>query len=371
MRDTLPDIGSFVALGDSFTEGVGDPYPNGAGHPLGLSRLGGQVRRAPRRRPPGPALRQPRGAGQAGGTGRRGAGAPGRGHGARPGQHRGGRQRSAPVPGRSRCARADVRRGDRAAAAASREVLVFTGFDPRAFPLIRLIRGKVAVYNMHLRVIADRRDCRLVDLWSMRVLGDPREWSADRLHLGPDGHRRVALRVCEVMGVTVEDDWREPLPPRLSPEAARSQARCPRPPPGSRRAGSTHAGPGSTPCPGSAGGCAASPPGTAWRPSVPSCCRCSVADPGCHGGNLNAGPRPSQGRPARALGRRLLVRHRPGPAITLRRPGPGVTGPGQVRGIRSSGTPARPAPGGCRRSTAPGPAWRRCSCCACRPPSRR
>ena len=60
---------------------------------------------------------------------------------------------------------------------AASEVLVFTGFDPHAFPLIRLIRGKIAAYNMHLRVIADRRGCRLVDLWSMRVLGDPRDGS--------------------------------------------------------------------------------------------------------------------------------------------------------------------------------------------------
>ena len=116
---------------------------------------------------------------------------------------------------------------------------MFTGFDPHAFPLIRLIRGKVAVYNMHLRVIADRRDCRLVDLWSMRVLGDPREWSADRLHLGPDGHRRVALRTCEVMGLTTDADWREPLPPRLGPEAVRLQAIA-----WPRRAGLTRAGPG-------------------------------------------------------------------------------------------------------------------------------
>ena len=100
------------------------------------------------------------------------------------------------------------------------EVLVFTGFDPRAFPMIRLIRSRVAAYNMHLRAIAGRNDCRLADLWSMRVLGDPREWCADRLHLGPDGHRRVALRACEVMGMSVDADWREPLPPRLSPEAA-------------------------------------------------------------------------------------------------------------------------------------------------------
>ncbi len=91
-------------------------------------------------------------------------------------------------------------------------VLMFTGFDPR-FPVLRLIRGKVAAFNMHLRAIADRHECQLVDLWSMNVLRDPRAWSADRLHLTSEGHRRVALRACEVMGVPVEEDWREPWPP--------------------------------------------------------------------------------------------------------------------------------------------------------------
>ena len=37
-------------------------------------------------------------------------------------------------------------------------------------------------------------------------------WSADRLHLTADGHRRVALRTCEVLGVPVDEDWREPWP---------------------------------------------------------------------------------------------------------------------------------------------------------------
>lgn len=91
-------------------------------------------------------------------------------------------------------------------------VLMFTGFDPR-FPVLRLIRGKVAAFNMHLRAIADRRQCQVVDLWSMNVLRDPRAWSGDRLHLADDGHRRVALRACEVMGVPVNQDWREPWPP--------------------------------------------------------------------------------------------------------------------------------------------------------------
>jgi lysophospholipase L1-like esterase len=91
------------------------------------------------------------------------------------------------------------------------QVLVFTGFDPR-FPVLRLIRGKVAAYNMHLRAIAGRHQCLMADLWSMKVLHDPRAWSADRLHLTPDAHRRVALRACEVVGVPVTADWRERWP---------------------------------------------------------------------------------------------------------------------------------------------------------------
>jgi lysophospholipase L1-like esterase len=95
-------------------------------------------------------------------------------------------------------------------------VLMFTGFDPR-FPVLRLIRGKVAAFNMHLRAIADRHQCHVVDLWSMHVLHDPRAWSADRLHLTADGHRRVALRTCEVLGVPVDEDWREPWPALSQP----------------------------------------------------------------------------------------------------------------------------------------------------------
>jgi lysophospholipase L1-like esterase len=97
--------------------------------------------------------------------------------------------------------------------AAGCRVLVFTGFDPSAFPVIRMLRGKTAAFNMYLRAIADAHDCDIVDLWPMRVLCDRRMWSADRLHLAAEGHRRVALRVCEVVGVPPGDNWREPLPP--------------------------------------------------------------------------------------------------------------------------------------------------------------
>jgi lysophospholipase L1-like esterase len=95
---------------------------------------------------------------------------------------------------------------------AGSQVLILTGFDPRTFPVIRWIRGRVAVYNMHLRAIADRHGCAVVDLWSMPVLCDPRAWSDDRLHLTAEGHTRVALRACEAVGVAPDRDWREPLP---------------------------------------------------------------------------------------------------------------------------------------------------------------
>jgi lysophospholipase L1-like esterase len=93
------------------------------------------------------------------------------------------------------------------------DVVVFTGPDPRKQPVVRRVRGKVAIYNAHLRAIADRHGAKLVDLWAMPVLADLRAWSDDRLHFSPEGHRRIALRAAEVLGVPVADDWRDPLPP--------------------------------------------------------------------------------------------------------------------------------------------------------------
>lgn len=109
--------------------------------------------------------------------------------------------------------------------AAGSELLLFTGVDPRDAPLISRRRGVIATYYLHIRSIADRWGCRLVDLWSMQSLRDWRAWSADRLHLSTEGHRRVAARACEVLGVTAADgdDWRAPWPPatRAALRAAR------------------------------------------------------------------------------------------------------------------------------------------------------
>jgi lysophospholipase L1-like esterase len=98
-------------------------------------------------------------------------------------------------------------------------VLMFTGFDPVGFPVLRLLRGRIAAYNMHLRAIADARGCHLVDLWSMRFLREPAAWSPDRLHLTTESHQRIALRACEVLGVPVPADWRVSAAPAAAPAA--------------------------------------------------------------------------------------------------------------------------------------------------------
>ncbi|MDQ3405763.1 MAG: SGNH/GDSL hydrolase family protein [Actinomycetota bacterium] len=97
--------------------------------------------------------------------------------------------------------------------ASGSEVLLFTGPDPQLQPLLRRVRGKVAIYNGHLHAIAQRRGARLVDLWSMDILHDRRAWCDDRLHFSSEGHRRIAMHTAEVLGVSVDGDWREPLPP--------------------------------------------------------------------------------------------------------------------------------------------------------------
>jgi lysophospholipase L1-like esterase len=93
------------------------------------------------------------------------------------------------------------------------QVFVFTGFDlGRMHPIIRRLRGRVACYNELMRASAERHGSTVVDLWGMASLADPRTWGSDRLHLTAEGHRRVALRVLETLGEPVAEDWRAPLP---------------------------------------------------------------------------------------------------------------------------------------------------------------
>jgi lysophospholipase L1-like esterase len=92
-------------------------------------------------------------------------------------------------------------------------VVVTTGFDTRGTPVLGLLRGKIATYSVHVRAIADRYNCPVLDLWSLRSIQDRRAWDADRLHLSAEGHTRVALRAGQVLGLDVPADPDQPWPP--------------------------------------------------------------------------------------------------------------------------------------------------------------
>ncbi|MCG3753893.1 MULTISPECIES: SGNH/GDSL hydrolase family protein [Amycolatopsis] len=85
--------------------------------------------------------------------------------------------------------------------AAGAQVLLFTGVDGVEDALFRQIRGRVAIYNEHVRGIAARHETLLVDMWSMRQLRDRRMWSPDRLHLNAAGHTEIAIAVLDALGV--------------------------------------------------------------------------------------------------------------------------------------------------------------------------
>jgi len=102
-------------------------------------------------------------------------------------------------------------------------VLLFTGPDPcDRLPLGRRIRLTGDRLAAGVRTVAERRGALLVDLWQVSELRDPSFWAGDRLHLGAAGHHQVAGRVLDTLGVQRPAAWTAPAG---SPEPQRRTAR--------------------------------------------------------------------------------------------------------------------------------------------------
>lgn len=100
-------------------------------------------------------------------------------------------------------------------------ILVVTGMDPGRTPVLRLVRGKAAIFNEHLRAIAARQGCEVVDTWGLTPLRDSRAWGRDRVHLSSHGHDRVARLVARQLGVDAGDPnegWPHPAAPKTRRE---------------------------------------------------------------------------------------------------------------------------------------------------------
>jgi lysophospholipase L1-like esterase len=80
-------------------------------------------------------------------------------------------------------------------------LLVWTAFDPGGSAVYRPVRGRFALYNELVREVADRHHATIVDFWRLRDYRDWRMWDDDRMHMSPAGHRRMAVEVLDLLGV--------------------------------------------------------------------------------------------------------------------------------------------------------------------------
>ncbi len=90
--------------------------------------------------------------------------------------------------------------------------LVLMRSPGRNGPVMERFRPRMEELFGFIDELAARHGALVVDLYGSGALGDQRLWDVDRLHLTAEGHRRVAEAVAQTLGLDPEEDWRTPLP---------------------------------------------------------------------------------------------------------------------------------------------------------------
>nr|WP_233275904.1 SGNH/GDSL hydrolase family protein [Isoptericola variabilis] len=107
------------------------------------------------------------------------------------------------------------------------DVLLATGF--RAGGALSVTRGRTGQYNANVWSVARRHGAYVLDLWGMRSLFDYQVWSDDRIHLTSEGHRRVSQAALDALGLEPDDvaydELLEPRPPQRFVAKAREDVR--------------------------------------------------------------------------------------------------------------------------------------------------
>lgn len=106
-------------------------------------------------------------------------------------------------------------------AATGATIMTITYPDPTGMtPLGRLVGDTMTAFNRGLREIAARHGSLLLDIEPIAAATDPRIWCDDRLHLNSDGHHRMALGMALLLDRDAEaTELFDDLPP--SPPAGR------------------------------------------------------------------------------------------------------------------------------------------------------
>jgi lysophospholipase L1-like esterase len=88
------------------------------------------------------------------------------------------------------------------------DVVMFRFADVTAhLPGQRIVGPRAAALNDGARELAAKHGAYLIDLFADGAFRNPAMWSEDRLHLSAAGHRRVAGHVLNALGVGVQEDW--------------------------------------------------------------------------------------------------------------------------------------------------------------------
>ncbi|MDN5745882.1 MAG: SGNH/GDSL hydrolase family protein, partial [Nocardioidaceae bacterium] len=105
--------------------------------------------------------------------------------------------------------------------ASGAHVVLFTIADPGLNGVIRVIRGRTAIFNEWVREIAEKHDATLVDMWRIRGWKVNEVMDEDRLHLNAVGHQAIAIAALDALGVP--HGLRPIVPPVVPALTARQQ----------------------------------------------------------------------------------------------------------------------------------------------------
>jgi lysophospholipase L1-like esterase len=100
--------------------------------------------------------------------------------------------------------------------AAGADVVIFRFADISQLPGQRLVGARAAQLNDGITRIGANHGAHVIDLHSDDAFRNSLMWSTDRLHMSPAGHRRVAAHVLTSLGVGVDEDWML-VPPAPAP----------------------------------------------------------------------------------------------------------------------------------------------------------
>lgn len=99
-------------------------------------------------------------------------------------------------------------------------VLVLAGPDPvNNLPMGETFSARGTTYTELCASSLDgMRNVTFVDNFHDRAFEDSTYWSEDGLHLGPAGHLRVAANCLDALGVTYPKEWGDPREPQTNPK---------------------------------------------------------------------------------------------------------------------------------------------------------